>query len=53
MTSTARRSSCWRTLLNALKVVGKRAEDVTVVIVGAGAAGLACADILLAQGSGT
>ncbi|MGO9905304.1 MAG: NAD-dependent malic enzyme [Solirubrobacteraceae bacterium] len=39
-------------LLNALRVVGKRAEDITVVIVGAGAAGLACADILLAQGVG-
>jgi len=37
-------------LLNALRVVGKRAEDITVVIVGAGAAGLACADILLAHG---
>ena len=39
-------------LLNALRVVGKRAEDITVVIVGASAAGLACADILLAQGVG-
>jgi malate dehydrogenase (oxaloacetate-decarboxylating) len=39
-------------LLNALRIVGKRAEDVTVVIVGAGAAGVACADILLAQGVG-
>jgi malate dehydrogenase (oxaloacetate-decarboxylating) len=39
-------------LLNALRVVGKRAEDITVVIVGAGAAGVACADILLAQGVG-
>jgi malate dehydrogenase (oxaloacetate-decarboxylating) len=39
-------------LLNALRVVGKRVEDATVVIVGAGAAGLACADILLAQGIG-
>ena len=37
-------------LLNALRVVGKRVEDVRVVIVGAGAAGLACADILLGQG---
>ncbi len=40
-------------LVNALRVVGKQAEDVTVVIVGAGAAGLACADILLAHGSAT
>jgi malate dehydrogenase (oxaloacetate-decarboxylating) len=39
-------------LRNALRVVGKRAEDITVVIVGAGAAGLACADILLAHGVG-
>jgi malate dehydrogenase (oxaloacetate-decarboxylating) len=39
-------------LLNALRVVGKHAADITVVIVGAGAAGLACADILLAHGVG-
>ena len=39
-------------LLNALRIVGKRAEDVTVVVVGAGAAGLACTDILVAQGVG-
>jgi malate dehydrogenase (oxaloacetate-decarboxylating) len=39
-------------LLNALRVVGKRAEDTTVVVVGAGAAGSACADILLSQGVG-
>jgi malate dehydrogenase (oxaloacetate-decarboxylating) len=39
-------------LLNALRVVGKRPEDVTIVVVGAGAAGLACTDILLAQGVG-
>jgi malate dehydrogenase (oxaloacetate-decarboxylating) len=39
-------------LLNALRIVGKRAEDVTVVVVGAGAAGVACTDILLAQGVG-
>ena len=37
-------------LLNALRVVDKRPEDVQVVIVGAGAAGLACADIVLAHG---
>ena len=37
-------------LLNALRVVGKRAEDIRVVVVGAGAAGLACADIMLAHG---
>src|SRR6266516_3031956 len=39
-------------LLNALRLVGKRPEDVTVVVVGAGAAGVACTDILLAQGIG-
>jgi malate dehydrogenase (oxaloacetate-decarboxylating) len=37
-------------LLNALRVVGKRAEDIRVVIVGAGAAGTACAEIILAHG---
>jgi len=37
-------------LVNALRVVGKRAEDLKVVIVGAGAAGVACADIILARG---
>src|SRR3954454_17476804 len=37
-------------LLNALKVVGKAAEDVRVVVVGAGAAGQACAKIMLAEG---
>jgi malate dehydrogenase (oxaloacetate-decarboxylating) len=39
-------------LLNALRVVGKRAEDVRVVIVGAGAAGIASAEIILAHGVG-
>jgi malate dehydrogenase (oxaloacetate-decarboxylating) len=37
-------------LLNALRLVGKRAEDVRVVVCGAGAAGMACTDILLAHG---
>src|SRR5579875_3622507 len=37
-------------LLNALRVVGKRAEEIKVVIVGAGAAGIACAKIVLAHG---
>jgi malate dehydrogenase (oxaloacetate-decarboxylating) len=36
--------------LNALRVVGKRAEDVKVVLTGVGAAGVACTDILLAAG---
>ena len=39
-------------LLNALKIVGKRPEDTTVVVVGAGAAGVACTEIMLAQGVG-
>jgi malate dehydrogenase (oxaloacetate-decarboxylating) len=39
-------------LLNALRVVGKRAADVRVVIVGAGAAGIASAEIILAHGVG-
>ncbi len=39
-------------LLNALRIVGKRPEDVTVVAVGAGAAGVACTEIMLAQGVG-
>jgi malate dehydrogenase (oxaloacetate-decarboxylating) len=39
-------------LLNALRIVGKRAEDITVVVVGAGAAGVACTEIMLAQGVG-
>jgi malate dehydrogenase (oxaloacetate-decarboxylating) len=39
-------------LLNALKLVEKRPEDVTAVVVGAGAAGVACTEIMLAQGVG-
>ncbi len=39
-------------LLGALRIVGKRAEDITVVVVGAGAAGVACTEIMLAQGVG-
>jgi malate dehydrogenase (oxaloacetate-decarboxylating) len=37
-------------LLNALRVVGKRADAIKVVVVGAGAAGVASAEILLAHG---
>ena len=37
-------------LLNALRVVGKQAPDVRVVVVGAGAAGIACAKIILGAG---
>jgi len=38
-------------LLNALRVVGKRVEDARIVVTGAGAAGTACADIILAEGA--
>jgi malate dehydrogenase (oxaloacetate-decarboxylating) len=37
-------------LLNALRLVGKQAENIKVVVAGAGAAGVACTDILLRQG---
>ncbi|OPH60725.1 malate dehydrogenase [Paenibacillus ferrarius] len=37
-------------LINALKVVGKRIDEVKVVICGIGAAGVACSKILLAAG---
>jgi malate dehydrogenase (oxaloacetate-decarboxylating) len=37
-------------LLNALRVVGKRAEEIRAVVVGAGSAGISCAEILLAHG---
>src|SRR4051795_3433429 len=37
-------------LLNALRVVGKSAGAIKVVVVGAGAAGVACTEIILAQG---
>jgi len=37
-------------LLNALRVVGKSVPDARVVIVGAGAAGLACAKMILNEG---
>src|SRR6202012_4405508 len=39
-------------LVNALRVVGKQAADVKVVVVGAGAAGAACTEIMLAHGVG-
>src|SRR5699024_4720058 len=38
-------------LLNALKVVGKRIEDVRIVVAGAGAAGSAIIRLLHAQGA--
>ena len=37
-------------LMNALRVVDKHAAEVKVVVVGAGAAGVACTEILLAHG---
>ncbi|WP_438444435.1 NAD-dependent malic enzyme [Gorillibacterium sp. sgz5001074] len=37
-------------LLNALKVVGKQVEDIRVVVVGVGAAGVSCCKMLLASG---
>ncbi len=39
-------------LQNALKIVGKPVEDIRVVISGAGAAGIACARMLLSHGVG-
>jgi malate dehydrogenase (oxaloacetate-decarboxylating) len=39
-------------LLNALKFVGKKLSDVTIVILGVGAAGGACAQLLLSAGAG-
>jgi malate dehydrogenase (oxaloacetate-decarboxylating) len=38
-------------LVNALKVVGKRIEDVKIVLTGVGAAGIAVTDILLSAGA--
>jgi malate dehydrogenase (oxaloacetate-decarboxylating) len=38
-------------LVNALKVVGKRLEDVRIVMTGVGAAGIAVADLILAAGA--
>ncbi|MFZ0087858.1 MAG: malic enzyme-like NAD(P)-binding protein [Solirubrobacteraceae bacterium] len=37
-------------LMNALRVVEKRHEDIKIVVVGAGAAGVACTEIMLAWG---
>jgi len=37
-------------LMNAVKIVGKRMEDLRVVVSGVGAAGLACSKILLSAG---
>jgi malic enzyme len=40
-------------LINALRVAGKRAEDVTVVLVGAGTAGVAGTDVMRAHAPAT
>ena len=37
-------------LINALKLVGKRMNDIKVVVSGVGAAGVACSKILMAAG---
>ncbi len=37
-------------LINALKIVGKEAEDIKVVVTGVGAAGVACTKIIMAAG---
>jgi len=37
-------------LLNAVKIVGKRMEDLTVVVCGIGAAGIACTKMVMAAG---
>ena len=39
-------------LTNALRLVGKRPSEIKVVVVGAGAAGVACTQIMLAHGIG-
>ncbi|MFN8015927.1 MAG: NADP-dependent malic enzyme [Acidimicrobiia bacterium] len=39
-------------MINACKVVGKKLEDIRVVMLGAGAAGVACAKLLLSAGVG-
>jgi malate dehydrogenase (oxaloacetate-decarboxylating) len=38
-------------LLNALRVVDKRLQDARIVVTGAGAAGIACTNIILAEGA--
>src|SRR5436189_1544544 len=38
-------------LINALKIVGKRMEDIKVVVSGIGAAGVACTKIIMAAGA--
>jgi malate dehydrogenase (oxaloacetate-decarboxylating) len=38
-------------LLNSLRLVGKRVEDTRIIVTGAGAAGMACTNIILAEGA--
>ncbi len=38
-------------LLNSLRLVGKRVQDTRIVVTGAGAAGMACTNIILAEGA--
>ena len=42
----------WAILINALKVTGKNLANCRVVVVGAGAAGMASAEMLVSQGAG-
>src|SRR5438046_586806 len=49
-TSTRRSSSCFPTIFNALKIVGKQLEDLRVLVVGLGAAGVAVTKMMLESG---
>ena len=49
-TSTARPSSRGAALLNALEIIGKKIDEVRVVFCGAGAAGIACAEMCVSLG---
>ena len=50
MTSTAQRLSQQRAMLNALKLTGRKLEDIKVVTSGAGAAGIAIIKLLVSLG---
>ena len=49
-TSTARRSSPTAGVINALHLTGRKIADIKVVVNGAGAAGIACLELLKAMG---
>ena len=49
-TSTVPPSWCWRASSNAVKITGKKMEDLKVVVNGVGASGIACAKILMTAG---